>query len=661
MHSSKKVFLFILFFCSLQVFAENVDSLRSYYKNTKNPDSLRLEALNDIAWDVLYSNPDSAYILGHEELEVARSKKLKKWEAKALNTIGASYQIKGNYLKAIEFYQQSLKVSESIGEMKRVASSLANIGSLYINIGEFEKALDYQNKSLVLFRKLDMKAGMASALNNIGIIYNNISNYEKALEYNEKGLKLYEELGDKQGIAAATGNIGNIYMSLQNYDKALEYQQKSLSITQEIGDKPGIASNFTNIGRILSRQKQYDKALPFLTQAISVAKESEDVFSEKEASYVLYEIYKQKNNPKKSLEYYENYVALRDSILKEDNKRDIQKKELEYEYEKKAAADSVKNEEEKRVKDALIVAKNAQIEQDKTQKVALFGGVILLILFGIFIYSRFRVSQQQKQIIEIKSKETEEQKTIIEEKQKEILSSISYAKRIQYTLLAHDELLDENLKEYFILFKPKDIVSGDFYWATANEKGFYLAVCDSTGHGVPGAFMSLLNISFLNEAINEKNIVSTNEVFNHVRKRLITSISADGAQDGMDAVLIKLNDNKIEYAAANSSPILVRNNKVTDLPYDKMPIGKSEQIREFNKYTLETEKGDMLYFCTDGYADQFGGEQGKKFKHKQLQELLVAICNKSVSEQKKILNDTFEAWKGTLEQVDDICIIGLRA
>jgi len=661
MHKKISVFLFTFLFFSFNVFSENIDSLRSYYKNTKNPDSLRLEALNDIAWDALYSNPDSAYILGHEELEIARSKKLKKWEAKALNTIGASYQIKGNYLKAIEFYQQSLKVSESIGEMKRVASSLANIGSLYINIGEFEKALDYQNKSLVLFRKLDMKGGMASALNNIGIIYNNIANYEKALEYNEQGLKLYEELGDKQGIAAATGNIGNIYMSLKNYEKALEYQQKSLLITQEIGDKPGIASNFTSIGRILSQQKKYDKALPFLTQAIKVAKESEDIFSEKEASYVLYEVYKQTNNPKKSLEYYEYYVALRDSILKEDNKRDIQKKELEYEYEKKAAADSVKNEEEKRVKDALIVAKNAQIEQDKTQKIALFGGLILLVVFGGFIYSRFRVSQQQKKIIEIKSKETEEQKTIIEEKQKEILSSISYAKRIQYTLLAHDELLDKNLKEYFILFKPKDIVSGDFYWATANEKGFYLAVCDSTGHGVPGAFMSLLNISFLNEAINEKNIVHTNEVFNHVRQRLITSISADGAQDGMDAVLIKLNGNKIEYAAANSSPILIRNNEARDLPYDKMPIGKSEQIREFNKYMLETEKGDMLYFCTDGYADQFGGEQGKKFKHKQLQELLLTIYTKPVAEQKKILNDVFENWKGSLEQVDDICIIGIKA
>ncbi len=657
----KSTLLFFTFIiCCFSGITQSSDSLRNYYLNKKNPDSLRLEALNDLAWNTLYSNPDSAYILGHEELEVARTKKLKKWEAKALNTIGASYQIKGNYLKAIDFYQQSLKVSEAVGEMKRVASSLANIGSLYINIGEFEKALDYQNKSLVLFRKLNMKEGMASALNNIGIIYNNIANYEKALEYNQQGLALYEELGDKQGIAAATGNIGNIYLSLKNYEKALEYQQKSLLITQEIGDNPGTSGTLTNIGRTLFKQKKYEQALDYLNKGMKLAKETEDLFSQREASYVLYEVYKLKNNHQKSLENYEQYVSLRDSILKEDNQREIQRKELEYEYEKKAAADSVRNEDEKQVKDALIMAKNAQIEQDKTQKVALFGGVILLILFGVFIYSRFRLSQNQKQIIEIKSKETEEQKAIIEEKQKEILSSISYAKRIQYTLLANDELLNRNIPNYFILFKPKDIVSGDFYWATENESGFYLAVCDSTGHGVPGAFMSLLNISFLNEAINEKKISNPNEVFTHVRKRLIDSISSDGAQDGMDATLIRFVNNKIEYASANNSPILIRNKQAIDLPYDKMPIGKSELLKEFNKYTFDYEKGDMIYFCTDGFADQFGGEQGKKFKHKQLQETLLNIYNKPLAEQKKMLTETFEFWKGNLEQVDDVCIVGIK-
>ena len=243
-----------------------------------------------------------------------------------------------------------------------------------------------------------------------------------------------------------------------------------------------------------------------------------------------------------------------------------------------------------------------------------------------------------------------------------MVDSINYAKLIQYALLANKKLLQDNLPEHFVLFKPKDIVSGDFYWATKKENAFYLAVCDSTGHGVPGAFMSLLNISFLNEAITEKNISAPNEILNHVRKQLIEK--TDGRNDGMDAVLLKFeninNEIKIQYAAANNEPLLIRNNKVIPLPKDKMPVGKGEKTDSFTLQTMDIEKGDLLYFFTDGYVDQFGGHKGKKFKYKQLEELLLTHHDKSLTEQKEILNTSFSNWKGNLEQVDDILFIGIR-
>ena len=266
----------------------------------------------------------------------------------------------------------------------------------------------------------------------------------------------------------------------------------------------------------------------------------------------------------------------------------------------------------------------------------------------------------------------EEQKELLSIKNKEIVDSINYAKRIQYTLLAHDSLLKENLPEHFVLFKPKDIVSGDFYWATtvgskqsAAGSLFYLAVCDSTGHGVPGAFMSLLNCSFLNEAITEKKISKPNEVLDHVRKRSIESISQDGGKDGMDGILICFESSsngmiKATYSAANNNPILFRDNKIMELPADKMPIGMGERKDPFALNTIELKKGDTLYLYTDGYADQFGGPKGKKFKYKSLNELLQTINNKPATEQKQILNKAFEEWKGTLEQVDDVCIVGIR-
>ncbi|MCK6650554.1 MAG: SpoIIE family protein phosphatase, partial [Bacteroidia bacterium] len=375
---------------------------------------------------------------------------------------------------------------------------------------------------------------------------------------------------------------------------------------------------------------------------------AEDISAEMEATATLYDIYKATNNHNKALENYERFIVLKDSLFKEDNQREIAQKELEYEYEKKAAADSVRNEEEKRVKDALIFAKNAQIEQDKTQKWALAGGVILLIIFGFFMYNRFKITQKQK--------------NIIEEKQKEISASINYAKRIQYALLAHDELLKTNLPDHFVLFKPKDIVSGDFYWATQKEDKFYLAVCDSTGHGVPGAFMSLLNISFLNEAINEKNMEEPNRILEHVRKRLIKNISQEGAQDGMDGILICFDrkNNSISYAAAHNKPILMKGTELIELPADKMPIGKGEKNEPFRLHTISAQKGDMLYLFTDGYADQFGGEHGKKFKYKQLEELFRKISSESLNNQREKLETTFINWQGNLEQIDDVCIIGIR-
>jgi serine phosphatase RsbU (regulator of sigma subunit) len=276
-----------------------------------------------------------------------------------------------------------------------------------------------------------------------------------------------------------------------------------------------------------------------------------------------------------------------------------------------------------------------------------------------------RLVKEQNAFLEEKVKERTME---LEEKNKEILDSIHYARSIQRTLLAQAAFLKEHLPEHFVFFKPKDIVSGDFYWSTAiQETGpaqgdVYLAVCDSTGHGVPGAFMSLLNISFLNEAINEKNIFAPNEVLNHVRQRLIETISKEGGQDGMDGILVRIDKNrkKVYYAAANNSPLLIRNNELSILSADKMPVGKGEKSDPFVLHVIEVQAGDTLYLYTDGYADQFGGPKGKKFKYKQLDELILNNHKKNFEEQKQVLEKTFVDWKGNLEQIDDVLIIGIR-
>ena len=302
------------------------------------------------------------------------------------------------------------------------------------------------------------------------------------------------------------------------------------------------------------------------------------------------------------------------------------------------------------------------------------------ILFSAWggVRYRERALRKEKEVLEIKvserTSELQQEKEKVTAAHKDIRDSINYAQRIQYALLAQDKLLKENLPEYFIVFKPKDVVSGDFYWGTKkvesqkskveSEQGdtFYLAVCDSTGHGVPGAFMSLLNISFLNEAITEKNITAPDEVFNHVRNRLIENISQEGAQDGMDAILVRFDASRktITYAAAHNAPVVVRAGEIIELQTDKMPVGKGEKSDPFHAFTFNVQAGDMLYLYTDGFADQFGGPAGKKFKETNLKKLLAQLSSLPITAQKEKLESEFETWKGNLEQVDDVLMVGIH-
>jgi serine phosphatase RsbU (regulator of sigma subunit) len=347
------------------------------------------------------------------------------------------------------------------------------------------------------------------------------------------------------------------------------------------------------------------------------------------------------------------FIAINDSVNSLEMQKSFSELQTQYETEKKEKEISLLN------------------ERDKKRQVVIYSIIALSLLLGVLsfvLFNRFRLKKRTANELEVRNKEISQQKNIIEEKQKEITDSIHYAKRIQNTLLAHKDFVNKFIPENFILFKPKDIVSGDFYWATEHQNKFYLAVCDSTGHGVPGAFMSLLNIGFLSEAIKEKNITEPNEIFDYVRKRLIDSIGNEGQKDGMDAILICIdlsNSDKnatrtIHYAAANNEPILMKENQIIELAKDKMPVGHGERTQNFSLHSLEYNSGDMLYLYTDGFADQFGGPKGKKFKYKALNHYLQSVSKMSMEEQHSQLDRLFDDWKGSLEQVDDVCIIGIR-
>lgn len=290
---------------------------------------------------------------------------------------------------------------------------------------------------------------------------------------------------------------------------------------------------------------------------------------------------------------------------------------------------------------------------------------IILLLFTIRSNNQRRKANK---LLSEQKNEIEKQKHLVDEKQKEILDSINYAKRIQTALMASTKLLNDNLPEHFLVFKPKDIVAGDFYWAVPlPDKSFVYITADSTGHGVPGAFMSLLIISKLNDAINQ-NITRPDLVLNAVKTGIIRALNPEGSKeeskDGMDAILCRIDfaNMKLQYAAANNSFCIIRNKELITCKADKMPVGKSHDdsgVFTYNEIALE--KGDMIYTFTDGYGDQFGGPEGKKLKHKKLREILREVSELSIETQKVIIEQRFEEWKGSLEQVDDVLVMGVRA
>lgn len=285
--------------------------------------------------------------------------------------------------------------------------------------------------------------------------------------------------------------------------------------------------------------------------------------------------------------------------------------------------------------------------------------IIFIIVMSLILGFRF---SRQFMKVEILQEETELQKAEIEEKNKEILDSMKYAKRIQSAILPSAKVVKEYLKASFVLYKPKDIVAGDFYWVENKGNKVLFAAADCTGHGVPGAMVSVVCNNGLNRSVREYGLTDPGEILDKTRELVIQEFekSEEEVKDGMDIALGSIEGNVLQYAGANNPLWIIRGGEVLETKADKQPIGKFELHKAFTTHTVELQKGDAIYFFSDGYVDQFGGVKGKKFKSKAFKELLLSIQDKSMEDQKLVLDEQFENWRGRLEQIDDVCVIGVK-
>jgi len=626
-------------------------------------------------------------------VETLKSTSDKKGIASSFSNIGVIHYQQGDIPKALDYYSESLKIREEIGDKMGISDCLNNLGYAYQHQEDTEKALEYYQRSLKLREEIGYKKGIGASLNNIGLLYlyetnekldNKISTADKsadiAIEYFNRSLAIREEINDEHGIGNSLHNLGVMHWIKAKAEKhkgadktqidailnqCLEFHFKALKLRENSGNHVALSISSQQIAKTLLDLGRLPEAKKYIQQAMEIAQEGgfpDDIRAVAETATIVYE---RDGDHAKALEMYILYISMKDSISNEKNIKAIAKQQSKYEYEKKKALDDAEHE------------KQLAIEQEEKEKQQILtysagGGLVLVLFFLWFAFDRLKVTKRQKAEIEEKNENLEEanieitfQKEVIEEKNHDIMGSIHYAKRIQEAILPPNKVIKEYIPESLVLYKPKDIVSGDFYWMEPTEGKVLFAAVDCTGHGVPGAFVSIVGHNGLNRAVKEFGLTNPADVLDKLNELVDETFSKQEigtVKDGMDIALCSLDiDNmKLEYAGANNPLYIIRKGELIETKADKQPVGSFDFRKPFNNHEFDLQAGDTIYIFSDGFADQFGGPKGKKFKYSKFKELLVNIQTKDMEEQREVLDNTIETWKGELEQIDDVCIIGVR-
>jgi serine phosphatase RsbU (regulator of sigma subunit) len=652
-------FIFFLFFINCAFgYAQNreIDSL-IFLLNKQKDKSRIVSVSNELS--LAYSEIGEitpSYNYAIKALDLATKISFQTGIAKSYYSLARVNQYKGDLDAALEYHYKALPLFEKLKDTVSLAWTALNMGIVYCAQAQYIKAIEHDNKALQLFEKCNHKQGLAYSALNLSIVHNKLGKNKVAMELIERTLQYCLELKDVRGVGYAYTSIGNIHKSEGDYAKALYYYNECIKLREKYSDKSGIAVCYNFIADVELLKKQYVSAHQNYQSALKMASEvqAKDIMM---ISYLgLSKTDSIQNNFQSAYHNFQKYTLYRDSIFNEESGKKALLLQSHYESEKKDIEIKLlmQQQETERI-----------VSADNNQKLLLIlasviMGLVTVGFFSMFYYKRFNQVKRQRNIIS-------KQKERSDEQHKSIKDSIVYARRIQRALLTSDEYIKAHLNlEFFIFYQPKDIVSGDFYWAVEHNRKFYMIAADCTGHGVPGAFMSLLNISFLNELIVEKNISSPAKILNEQRKQIIKALNPNGtenSQDGMDCVLCEydLDSLTLNFAAANNSLWIIRDNKILEFKGDKMPVGKHlERNEDFTEQTITLEHGDVIYSFTDGVADQFGGEEGKKFKYKQLSDLLLSIHHLPMEEQKEKIQQTINAWKGNKEQTDDMLIVGVK-
>jgi tetratricopeptide (TPR) repeat protein len=614
--------------------------------------------------------------------------------ADCYNNIGSIHTYQGRYAEALEAHQKALTIRERIGDQHGIAGCYNNIGFIHTYQGRYAEALEAYQKALAIHERIGNQEGIADCHNNIGNIHYAQGRYAEALEAYQKALAIYERIGDQRRIATCHYNIGTIHYAQRRYAEALEAYQKALAIHERINDQQGIALSYTSIGTLYQAQGLYaiarsyfQKALP-IAQSLGLQDQLDDIYLKLAQTDSALAASGLTHLWKSAYLHHRLHTAYKDSVRNEASIRKQAQLESQYEYDKKTALLKAEQEKER----ALAAA---QLRQRETQRnlsllalgIALIGLVTFAILYRKIRQQRDLIQKQSDEIqqknlaleqynAELKStnQALEESNRIIQqqaetlsEKNQEILDSIRYAERIQRAILPSAEKWQRLLPQSFLLYKPRDIVAGDFYWLEETEQYIFLGVADATGHGVPGAFVSIVCANALHKAVLEEGLESPAEILWRVREVVVSQLTQAGkkVKDGMDIGLIRFakeDRSRAVFAGANRPLWIVSAEGLLEVAGTRQPIGYVEEPKPFEEVELMlgSRAPAMVYAFTDGIVDQMGGPKGRKLLPKGLREWLLSLWNQPVAEQAKSLTALFEAWRGERHQMDDVTMVGVR-
>lgn len=679
-----------------------IDTLMQAIDNAQDDSTLfrAYMKVSDTYYQVL---PDSCKKYSLKALEVAERMNFQKEIPVVQNDVGLSELHKENYLDALRWFEKALQGFLQFNNERSVLMTLNNIGACYSELQQPVKALPYLINAQEYAEALNHQDVLMLAELNLGNVYGDLGQTELSIDFSRRSRSRISKEQDPYYYALLTYNIGNAILKKEKSSlEALEMLNESFNVSHqynfynlEFMAVNNLISFFINsehqnldsakiwlktndslmlvhtstTSAIFSEISwaDYERTSGKLNKSLDHLKNAEKLLDQVDEEqvkinlfYELSKTYRQMGRFKEALHYYDLASTHEKNIYNEKNSMIFADLKTNHELEKKDQQIALNR------KDLAI--KNEQIKSDESRIQFFIMGTVLLLLLLVFIIYFLLQKNKNNRLLKTQNNLIEEQRSALEHKQNEIIDSINYASRIQSAIIPKSETLKKQLKKGFVLYLPKDVVSGDFYWTEElNDNEVLVAVADCTGHGVPGAMVSIVCNNALNRAVREFKLVKTGEILDKTRELVIEEFAQnDGSvKDGMDISLSKINfeTNTIQWSGANNPFWMVKKSapdEILEIKADKQPIGQFQHATNFTTHEVSLQKGDRFFLFSDGYADQFGGEKGKKMKNKNLKTFILENNTVEIEAFTSLLEDFFNGWKGSFEQLDDVCIIGIE-